>query len=135
MQSLRDAVSCFELHFAHVPRLRGMLDVKRQQSNTLHAGTLRLSISLNWKGLKEKLLSYMFAATSFGGILGPHSIREMDYILSQSWRGCTWKNVRLNLLLQVVAWVLVRLQQRVSACLCIQIVLSVQFVLESPGNL
>ena len=43
MQSLRDAVSCFEAQFAHIPRLRGMLDVKRQKSNTLHADTLRLS--------------------------------------------------------------------------------------------
>ena len=42
MQRLRDAVSLVELQVAQVLRLRGMLEVQRQTSNTLQADVLRL---------------------------------------------------------------------------------------------
>ena len=42
MQRLRDAVSLVEPQVAQVLRLRGMLEVQRQTSNTLQADVLRL---------------------------------------------------------------------------------------------
>ena len=49
-----------------------------------------------WKDLKQRLLSHKLAATNFGVILGPHSIRETMRMFR-----CIWKKITPNLLFLV----------------------------------
>ena len=41
-QRCQNAVGSFEAHIGQIPRLRGMIEVERQKSNTLQAEVLRL---------------------------------------------------------------------------------------------
>ena len=53
-------------------------------------------------GPKMRLLIYKLAATNYGVILSTYSIREMEYIIRQSWNWWIWKKNCPNLLLLVV---------------------------------
>ena len=51
-----------------------------------------------WIGMKKRLPSHKFAASNFGELVSPHSIREIEEI-SLTWK---WKTISLDPLPQVV---------------------------------
>ena len=53
-----------------------------------------------WRGRKRRMPSRKLAVLSFGIIVTPHSMREMQDISLQSWNG--WKKNCLDLLPQAV---------------------------------
>ena len=99
---------------AESQRLRGMIEAEREcpagRCSSHESRKFYRSLT-SWKGLKRRLPSCKLAATKFGDILSPHSIRETKHIFLKTRSGCTRKIINVDLLPQVVEdWVLIRFQ-------------------------